>query len=1056
MDNIAALLFSLIFSFSDLTFFKDNEGAVPSHFRGVYTDFLTSLPQDQAAFDQAKVDIPATFFALDVLKEKASQENKEKISAFEKKLVQNIFAPLKEEGFFDEDASRPLGLKIKDHTKVEELTSGLVQEILKVKYRKYANLVPAIKNEYESDFYPTFMRLQKMFGNFLGEDWSLPKVSTVHAIRTEIFKFEAIADDQAPAHTLTADELNFLKSNISGDLPERLKKKLDEMSEATEIEAMSNVEGSTVMETALMSHLTQAFVDDDKDEVSAAALLVTLLAIDGAALSNNQKGLWKSIARKICDVFFVKEGQVVREKNNTISQLKVLTEEGLETSLSFLAFAIAERFEPLVQKNQAEIDTEFNAFINHFYRSLFRFFGMDLSDYELPDTIISIYAFLKSVSEQAFNEAVPNNLTQDEITFLSNNLNDENDPLGTLRGFVSNFDETTEFIFTPSLIVEETKVDIDNFLDFMRGFVPRGDSNLHHIMAAMASVRAAIPEADLTDENKKHLRSIGQKIIKVFLKDYLIFGVNDTGLYLRGVVDDLNFWHIAWSGLSMISGATAVKYRTAATAQAGLDQETREDFDLFFNQLYGSFFKSLSENPQIAGAAGPYGDLINRYTGTLNAPTYSALLQFLLYRVIFPNAANSKIGSKNSFSKMLGGSLDLDNVAELAKLNFLSFTSLSELKKKREALDKEKAPEEYRLENSSFLYFFFDHFIKNYKDEDDKKDEKEKKEKKKSKSLVDFDIDTGGEGVIKLYALLPPLAIGQEVFKGDVGLVPNNTTPSGLAMQDRSPENIAKFKSRYKDFITSILDKRYSIFGPDQARREEMAADFPTALEVYEKDILSWFSLDDSFRLSEEEVEEIRGKLIYTSPTDAGKAMLDALGNFEVGFEDKTELLKGALAGKAAMTVSQEDVAMTNGVKAYIDKYARTFELKGGLLPLIQDIRKNEEIIPALGISVRQFYKDRSMSWVTAGIPVSENNNTPDVESAINRCVSKIGETPLKGKDGKVVKDKDDNDVTLGRIFNSKQDYHSLSTVVRTQREKGGASVRQKVFCGAIFSRERE
>lgn len=156
---------------------------------------------------------------------------------------------------------------------------------------------------------------------------------------------------------------------------------------------------------------------------------------------------------------------------------------------------------------------------------------------------------------------------------------------------------------------------------------------------------------------------------------------------------------------------------------------------------------------------------------------------------------------------------------------------------------------------------------------------------------------------------------------------------------------------------------------------------------------------------------------------------------------DAPDMFKKALIGKeyAAMK-GEEDKIMIPELKHYIDNYAMTGSLPGGLKPMIDGLKA-------------QGYGDYSYSWVTAGIPVMGDYD--DVQKATARCVEKIAETTLKVK-----KDGKEYDLPLERVFTKSQDYYAVYATKRTDKLTStvseGEQIRSKVFCGAIFSKTRE
>lgn len=160
-----------------------------------------------------------------------------------------------------------------------------------------------------------------------------------------------------------------------------------------------------------------------------------------------------------------------------------------------------------------------------------------------------------------------------------------------------------------------------------------------------------------------------------------------------------------------------------------------------------------------------------------------------------------------------------------------------------------------------------------------------------------------------------------------------------------------------------------------------------------------------------------------------------------------TDFLKKAINSNPNYEAAQSPEDSSNilpNLKTTMRYYAENGELpKGGLTVVIDHHRKEQP----------QIYGKHHFAWVTAGIPISDANNTPNAESAAKRCVQKIAETDLLDKDGnpKLV---DGKSIKLGLIFEKKWDYNAIYAEIRS--DKLGSIELQKMFCGAIFGRAGE
>lgn len=102
-------------------------------------------------------------------------------------------------------------------------------------------------------------------------------------------------------------------------------------------------------------------------------------------------------------------------------------------------------------------------------------------------------------------------------------------------------------------------------------------------------------------------------------------------------------------------------------------------------------------------------------------------------------------------------------------------------------------------------------------------------------------------------------------------------------------------------------------------------------------------------------------------------------------------------------------------------------------------------------------YGKSIMTWVVAGIPVSEENNTPTIESAARRCATKIAETESY-KNGKKLKDEEDNQVYLDLGFKLPAKKYTVYSETRKDIDESKSEkdqVKEKVFCGAITTRDK-
>lgn len=171
--------------------------------------------------------------------------------------------------------------------------------------------------------------------------------------------------------------------------------------------------------------------------------------------------------------------------------------------------------------------------------------------------------------------------------------------------------------------------------------------------------------------------------------------------------------------------------------------------------------------------------------------------------------------------------------------------------------------------------------------------------------------------------------------------------------------------------------------------------------------------------------------------------------------EKATQALKDALKGRAVMVNPTDDGVVTDAVKGYMKSYAENLSLSGGLLPIITYLRgKNADPENNAPENIQTIYENVSFSWVTAGIPLVGDYNT--LEKATERCVAKIEETPIRGKDKKPLM-KDGEPVLLKVLFDKPSDRQAISAWLRKDTEKDNPNnVREKVYCGAIFMKQRE